>query len=285
MVQSMIVVGDTFRMSVERVVRELLVRYLGNWMPAALRSARGATFAQMWSQGAAEPAAVEAALGVFAEFADRIKQRRFTVLIVAEDPAGLVHDVPKELTVYPVDGFDKRAAALKAAGVAGAPLLTYLQGPDLVPVAGGKPSEMFIVTEPASWARRRGSLHDAGFTLTSGVELTGGTLVGLATISAKSLEAFKNELWAVDDFEGVRIKDPGGHEIEITVEPNLHALKDELLDRVDGKTVTEIKTYVLTETVYRAADATRALHALVSEGRIRAANLKGDAVVSRVPSG
>jgi catechol 2,3-dioxygenase-like lactoylglutathione lyase family enzyme len=265
-------------------------------MPAALRSARGATFALMWSDGDADRETVEAALGVLGEFADRIKARRFNVLLVTDgrgtterggggSVADLVRLAPSEISIYPVVGFDKRDAALKAAGVAGSPLLTYVEGAEPVAVAGGRPSEMFIVTEPEAWRRRRAALTAAGFTLTCGVELTGGKLVGLATMSAKSLEAFKSELWAVDDFEGVRIRDPGGHEIEITVEPNLHALKDELAGWVDGRTVTEIKTYVLTETVYRASDATRALHALLAEGVIRAANLKGDAVVSRAPAG
>src|SRR5689334_18301345 len=184
-------------MSIEGVAREVLVRYLDTWAPVALHSTRGATFAMIFSGGRPDPEAVAAALGVFGEFGDRMRGRRLTVLIVAAELAGPVPDqkgLPAGMTVHAVEGVEKLPAALKAAGAAGAPLLSYVDGPDPGPVTAGKPSEMLLLTGTKGWTGRE------GFSLTAEVDLVAGgaeRLLGFATNSAKSLEAFKNELWAV----------------------------------------------------------------------------------------
>ena len=69
-------------MSVTGVVQELLVRYLDVWTPTALH-ARRATFA--YASPSAEPTLPEAALRVFAEFADRMRGRRLGFVVVTPD--------------------------------------------------------------------------------------------------------------------------------------------------------------------------------------------------------
>src|SRR5512139_1089606 len=97
-------------MSIVTVTRELLVRHLDTWAPATLRRARRATFAMAWPD-AADEEVVAAALRVFAEFADRVRGRELSVVVVAPGAAAsrlarLQADVgsPAELLVHPVDG-------------------------------------------------------------------------------------------------------------------------------------------------------------------------------------
>ncbi len=263
-------------MSIAAVTRELLVRYLDTWAPTALHSARGATFVQVWP-GAPDADTAEAALRVFAEFADRLRGRRLTVVLISEQPANLDQTVAaiesevKTLSVHTVTGVDKLGPAVKAAGAAGAPLLTYVDGDLDVSVTAGKPSEMFLVSAVGGWDQRRAALHAAGFSLTAGVDLVTKDeerRIALATNAAKSLEAFKNELWAVDEYAGVRYRDPRdpeGHLMDISLQPNPGALRRELLNRLSEgpATVTELKRFALTDTIYRSADATRAIQALL----------------------
>src|SRR5438552_3196598 len=86
-------------MPIADVTRELLVRYLDTWTPGALGSARRATFAQAWS-GPADVGLAEAAVRVFAEFSDRLRGRRLTVVLVApqaRELAGRLEVVQAEL--------------------------------------------------------------------------------------------------------------------------------------------------------------------------------------------
>jgi hypothetical protein len=208
---------------------------------------------------------VEAALRVFGEFADRIRGRGITVISIAEEAT------TRPEGVHVVQGLDKLGAAIKAAGAAGAPLLTYVDGNEDLTVTVGKPSEMFLVSDVGGWDGRRDALHKAGFNLTAGVDLVTNEhqrRIALATNSAKSLEAFKNELWAVDEYAGVRYRDPRdpeGHLMDISLQPNPGALRRELLNRLkEGPaTVTELKHFTLTDTIYRSADATKAIQALL----------------------
>ncbi|MFJ6956153.1 hypothetical protein ACISRB_32595, partial [Micromonospora aurantiaca] len=63
-------------MSTDAVLRELLVRRLDHWLPAALHRARRATLALAYAGG--DAAGAEEALRVVAEFADRLRGRRLT---------------------------------------------------------------------------------------------------------------------------------------------------------------------------------------------------------------
>jgi hypothetical protein len=288
-------------MSIADVNRELLVRYLDTWTPTALHGARRATFALAWR---AEPdvGMAEAALRVFAEFTDRLRGRQLTVVLVAPETAPLKKRLetvqaelgtPAELAVHAVAGdpAGKLPAALKAAGAAGAPLLAYLDGTG--PVTGGKPGEALVVTETGSWTELRHTLQEKGCTLTAGVELVDGTdsrLVGFGTSSAKSLEAFKNCLWAVDEYAGVRYRDPTdpeGHLMDISLSPHPGPLRRELLAHLDAAgpcSVTELRHFTMTETVYRASDAVRVVTALLSAGAVtrepERGRLGGDVVIT-----
>jgi hypothetical protein len=282
-------------MSIAGVTRELLVRYLDTWAPGALHSGRRATFAQAWS-GAADPDTAEAALRVFAEFADRLRGRRLTAVAVAPDPtevsvrlAAVQAELgtPAELAVHTVagPGADGIAAALKAAGASGAPLLSYvdaagdgaLSAAALKAVTGGRPAELLLVAPTGDWAGRSDALRTAGFPLTAGVELVDSgqaRLLAFGTPSAKSLEAFKNALWAVDEFAGVRYRDPRdpeGHLLDISLSPHPGPLRRELLaylKTAGERSVTELRHFTLTETVYRASDTVRVLSALLTAGSV-----------------
>ncbi len=280
-------------MSIAGVARELLVRYLDIWVPAALHSRR-ATFAPTW-YGPADPDTAQAALRVFGEFADRIRGRRLTIALVAPDTTALTGRLdamqaelgtPAELGVFGVAGAANLPAALTAAQAAGAPLLAYVDatggdGPELgdllAAVGTGKPAEALLVLPPGDWTGRREALLAAGFTLTAGVELVEAEevrLLAFATSSAKSLEAFKNSLWAVDEYAGVRYRDPRdpeGHLLDISLQPHPGPLRRELLAHLDAVgecSVTDLRRFTLTDTVYRAADATQALTSLLTAGGI-----------------
>ena len=134
-------------MSIVGVTRELLVRYLDTWAPGALHGARRATFAQAWSSSPpvdvadaarADLDAAEAALRVFAEFADRLRGRRLAVVLVAPETAELTARLdavqaqlgtPPELSAARRRRRFGRAAGHRAqgAGSAGAPLLVYAE--------------------------------------------------------------------------------------------------------------------------------------------------------------
>jgi hypothetical protein len=281
------------------VVRELLVRYLDAWTPGAVHGARGATFAHGWT-GTPDAAATEAALRVFAEFADRLRGRRLTVLLVgpsAIEVARPLADIqaeigtPPELSVHAVEGEldGNLPVALKAAGAAGAPLLAHLDGagPAAVQaVAAGKPAEVLLVSSSTR------ELPDPPFPLTAHVELVNdeARLVTFATTQGKSLEAFKNALWAVDEYAGVRYRDPRdpeGHLLDISLNPHPGPLRRELLAHLEaagGRSVTDLRQFTLTHTVYRAADTVRVLTALLSAGAVtrtpERGRLSGDVVIS-----
>ncbi|MEJ3750097.1 hypothetical protein WEI85_43420 [Actinomycetes bacterium KLBMP 9797] len=287
-------------MSVAGVIRELLVRHLDTWTPGALHAARGATFAQCWS-GPADPDTAEAALRALAEFADRMRGRRLTVLLVAPSTADAVRRLdavqaelgtPAGLSVHAIDGDpdERLAVALKAAGAAGAPLLTYLDGAGSAAIqaaAAGKPAEVLLVG---------GTPVPSPFLLTARVEMVddaGAQLVGFGTSLGKSLEAFKDALWAVDEYAGVRYRDPHdpeGHLLDISLQPHPGPLRRELLAKLaaDGAcTVTELRRFTLTDTVYRSADAVRAITALLQTGAVTRTpdrgRLSGDVLITPSP--
>jgi hypothetical protein len=291
-------------MSIAGVTGELLVRYLDSWTPAALHSAKRATFAEAWS-GPADVDSAEAALRVFAEFADRLRGRKLAMVLLAPSVDGLSArldavqkelDTPAGLAVHTVAGAPELLpAALKAAGGAGAPLLCHVDTDGPVPlaaVASGRPGELLLVTAAGGWLEHRQALRDNGFPLTTGVELVEGgqaRLVAFATSSAKHLEAFKDALWAVDEYAGVRYRDPTDpdrHAMDISLHPNPGPLRRELLAHLVSageRTVTELRHFTLTETIFRASDAVRVVTALVSAGAVtrtpERGRLSGDVVV------
>lgn len=307
-------------MTIAGVTRELLVRYLDVWTPAALHSAKRVTFAYAWSgsDGSAdrsqtsdqtEPhtATAEAALRGFAEFDDLLRARKLTYLVVGPDAGVGAHlqrvqadlRTPANLAVHAVDGQPEQllAAAMTAAGSGGAPLLVYAQV--ATPVAGlhraGRPVEQIAVLPAGDWIRQRDTLHANGFALTTGIDFLAADgdacLVSLATDRANSLDAFKNALWSVDEYAGVRYRDPtdpDGRLQDISLEPHPGPLRRALLRHLDAtgpQTVTQLRHFALTETIYRASDATRVISALRHAGAVTSdgphGRLSGDVVVAR----
>ncbi|MFC0508836.1 hypothetical protein [Micromonospora costi] len=300
------------------VRRELLVRQLETWLPGALHRSRRATLALAYAHDDAGSA--DAALGVVAEYADRLRGRRLTVLVLAGEAADLPArlgpveaGLPADVAVHLVPGDPGRLpVAVKAAGAAGAPLFSYVDlsapgpippasesgggagGPDpavLRAAAGGRPAELLL----CAGGDARAGLGAAGFPLVTEVDLVPGggrpaSRIAFGTGSDRSLEAFKDALWAVDEFAGVRYRDPAdpaGRLLDIALDPEPGPLRRELLaelTRSGPRTVTELRRYALTSTVYRSSDAVRALTGLLAAGSVTrdpvAGRLGGDVVIT-----
>jgi hypothetical protein len=293
--------------------REVLVRHLETWAPAALHRARRATYVHGYADADGGQSA-EAAVRVFAEQSDLVRGREIIMVAVGDEMTGVaerleaVRGAAAGLTVHTVSGgTDERLeAALRAAGAARVPLLGLLDGttaggaPAAATVAAlaiGKPAEVLLVLAADAVPDvdgYRADLRTAGFPLAAAVELVDGSGTGelmvYATGLGKSLEAFKETLWAADEFAGVRYRDPGDperHLIDISLNPHPGPLRRRLLQHlgaVGAATVTELRTYALTETVYRAADATRVVQGLIAAGSVARepehGRLGGDVVIT-----
>ncbi len=114
------------------VVREILVRQLDAWGPAALHRSKRATFAQAY---AGPPDGLpEAALRVFDEFTDLLRGRRLTAPVVAPSPDRAALDAvyqeldrPSGLDIHAVEGgVDTLPAVLTAAN--DTPLKSFAAG-------------------------------------------------------------------------------------------------------------------------------------------------------------
>ncbi|MGX6608097.1 hypothetical protein ACWKSP_39150 [Micromonosporaceae bacterium Da 78-11] len=278
---------------ISAIKRELLVRHLGAWAPAALHRARRVVYAHGYADGDSG-AAAEAAVRALADQPDLARGRELSMVAVGDDLAPIASRLDAAqreagavagLAVHTISGgTDARLrVGLKALGAHGVPLLGYLDASGsaeppapatVAALTAGKPAEMLLVLAPGVAAEP----YRVGWPLYTEVELaTGdepGQLLAYGTTSGKSLEAFKDALWAVDEFAGVRYRDPGDpdrHLIDISLDPHPGPLRRELLAhlaRVGPATVTDLRTFALTETVYRAADVTRVLHALVESGGV-----------------
>lgn len=287
------------------VKRELLVRHLEAWAPAALHRARRVTYAHGYADADGGDLA-EAAARVLGEQTDFVRGRELAMLLVGDDVgpvAARLGALPEigGLTLHAVSGGtgERLGVALKAGGASRVPLLGFLDasgaseppGPETVAaLTTGKPAEVLLVLAPGASA----DPYRAEWPLFTRVELaTGeepGELLAFGTTSGKSLEGFKEALWAVDEFAGVRYRDPGDperHLIDISLSPHPGPLRREILahlGRVGSATVTELRTFALTSTVYRAADATRVLHTLADSGAVTrqppGGRLGGDVVIS-----
>ena len=295
--------------AIAAVKRELLVRHLEAWAPAALHRARRVVYAHGYAD-AGGGAAAEAAMRVLAEQSDLVRGRELSMVATGEHVeeltgrleairqaagagAGLaVHTIP--------GGTDGRLpVGLKVIGAQRVPLLGFLDASGaseppapatVAALAAGKPAEVLLVLPPGVPADR----YRAGWPLFTRVELAvsaePGELLVFGATAGKSLESFKEALWAVDEFAGVRYRDPGDpdrHLLDISLSPHPGPLRRELLahlGRVGEATVTELRTFALTETVYRAADATRVLHGLIDAGTVTRrpehGRLGGDVVIS-----
>jgi hypothetical protein len=156
--------------SVADVKREVLVRHLEAWAPAALHRARRATYAHGYAD-ADQGVSAEAALRVFVEQSDLVRGRELTMVAVAgevtavEPRLAAVPAAAAGLAVHTVAGdTDERlAVTLKAVGAARVPLLGFLdasavsEAPSLATVAAlaaGKPAEVLLVFAAGGRSRR-----------------------------------------------------------------------------------------------------------------------------------
>lgn len=270
---------------ISTVKQRLLARHLRFWAEGALSRARRVTYVHGYADDDGG-AAAEAAVRVLAELPDLARGRELSMVALGRD----MTEVGKRLTAvragFPVlpigGGTDERlAVALKAAGALHVPLMGYLDAsaasaPPAVTTVGalaaGRPAEVVLVL-PA------GGTVDVyrEFPLVSAVRMVSGEVVACATTSARSLEDFKESLWAACEVAGLDL--PGATD---------DALRSEILAHL-GKsgpaTVTELRTFALTGTVHRAADATRVLHAMIDAGEVTRepadGRLGGDVVISR----
>jgi hypothetical protein len=289
--------------------QEMLVRYLDAWTPAALHSARHVTYVDGYAE---QGSSAVAALRVFAEFSDVLDRHQLTMVIAGTEQARLAAltrhltelaaDLPG-LRIRPVVG--DRAGhlldALLSDRALTTPLLAYLDaaaagpgdlvgtpdsrpppGPDLLAaLAGGRAAEAFIAVshdQPLDPGSYRRALIAAGFAFAVVAELVDDAgrsqLLFFATSAVKSLERFKEALWAVDEYAGVRYRDPRTPDhplLDISLEPHVgplrRALAARLAERV-AETVAQLRQYALAETLYRPADVNRALAPLLAAGQI-----------------
>jgi hypothetical protein len=165
----------------------------------------------------------------------------------------------------------------------------------LAAVASGKPGEILMVLGPDARAgfAHRDALASAGFPLVADVELVGAdgvVLVTFATPQGKSLDAFKDAMWAVDEYAGVRYRDPRdpeAHLLDISLRPHPGPLRRELLAHlatVGSASVADLR-FTVSETVYRAADTTSVVTALLKAGQVtrfpEAGRLSGDVLIAK----
>lgn len=235
----------------------MLVRYLDAWTATVLRSPRGGTYVECGDFAAD-------AFRVFGEFADRLTERRLEAVLVGRDSPG---GAPDGLVVRCVGD-------LRDVDVPG-PMLAHLSGAWPPALVRGKAHEVLLTDEPGVDHRDR--LRAAGPACVVAVDLvaangTARTVV-FATADSRHLATFKNELWAADEFAGIRFRDPRDAEgtlVDISLTPQLLPLRRALLAelrRRGSATVAELQGFTLLETIYRAEDAVGALAAAVTAGQ------------------
>lgn len=268
------------------------MRYLDAWTPIVLRSHRRATYID-----ASRGAFAAAALRVFGEFADRIAGHELDVVILRA-PTETLAPVLTELGTPP--GLSLRSVQQPGDLTVTGPMLAHLDivASDLLDepamwqlvarLAPGKAREVLLTlpqagTEQVTGYRAR--LRDAGLACTVAVELAdaGGQvqLLLFATRDDKHLSRFKDELWAADEFAGIRYRDPHDPEhtpIDISLNPQVHPLREALLAELARRgscPVADLQRYTERETIYRPADTVRVLTSAASAGAIARDPQKG----------
>jgi hypothetical protein len=243
------------------VKHELLVRYLDAWTPTALHRHKRVTYVDLSPDGSS----AAAALRVFSEFADLLD--RHTLTMIVGQPLAESADRPAGLEVVPVRSADELVRALPRT-----PTFGWFDGvPPPARFFAAAGVEVMMVSPPDSTAT-------VGDLLACRVELVDrdgeAELLTFATGSEKALEKFKDELWALDEYAGIRLRDPHDEErtlLDISVQPQLGPLRRALLSHVadtGGSTVAELRSWAVRSTVFRAVDATKAVQNLVSSGAV-----------------
>jgi hypothetical protein len=296
------------------VKHELLVRYLDAWTPAALHGHKRITYTNV----APDEESALAAARVFCEFADLLERHTLTMVLggaraavlertaasvaqlAASTPGLVVQTAPGSLVAGLRDAHalgspifawfergspqaasaDAASADAAAAGTAASSAAASASSAEALSlVASNRASEVLL-------ARAVGSPPDLrGLALRVQVELVdaAGTaeLLVFATSSEKALEKFKDELWALDEYAGIRYRDPIDAEhtlLDISLRPNLRPLRRALATRVASlgeSTVAALRTWAVHETIYRSGDATKAVQALVAAGAVERSPTSG----------
>ncbi|MFL6120561.1 hypothetical protein [Actinophytocola sp.] len=263
------------------VMRELLVRYLDAWTPAVLRSHRRATYIEAGDLAAA-------ALRVFAEFADRLAGHHLDVVLVGGSPVLREGGEPHGLSLRSVEdpaSLTVRGPVLAHVDVTAGSALTE---PDVWRLVTSLAPEVLLTLPPAPAEQvtaYRTRLRSAGLTYALTVELTDdeghARLLVFATAEVKHLTTFKNELWAADEFAGIRYRDPRDAEhtlVDISLRPQLLPLRRALLDQLARRgscTVADLQKHTLQETIYRPADTVEVLTSAAAAGTITREPRKG----------
>jgi hypothetical protein len=274
------------------VKQELLVRYLDTWTPTVLRSHRRASYLESSRDGSAA-----AALRVFGEFADRLTGHQLDVVVlgVSDEPLAAVLDElggPSGLSVRTVEEPD--TVRLDGAVLAHLDLLADggLDGSvawRLVDrLAEGRAGEVLLtlpVADPGQVDGYRDRLGRAGLRHVARVELADDAgrvqLLVFATGVEKHLVAFKDALWAADEYAGIRYRDPYDPEhtlIDISLTPPLSPLRRALLEELARRgecDVADLREYTLRETIYRPVEVNRVLGALTTAGAVSRTPEKG----------
>jgi hypothetical protein len=268
------------------VKREVLVRYLDAWTPVALRSHRGATYVE-----SGDGDFVVDAFRVFGEFADRLDGHHLDMVIVGADAGSLqLGEPPAGLSVRSVVGPEDVAVAGPAFAhldvVEGGAFAEEDAWRLVASLGQGKAREVLLTLPAAEQvAEYRERLRAVGLACTVTVELVAddgrAQLLVFATGDSKHLAIFKNELWAADEFAGIRYRDPRDAEralVDISLTPKLLPLRRVLLAELARRgscTVAELQQHTLLETIYRPADAVGALTSAASAGAISREPEKG----------
>ena len=271
------------------VKQELLVRYLDAWTPTVLRSHRRAAYLEASRDGSAL-----AALQVFGEFADRLAGHQLDVVIVAQsgDPDAQLIQAVRDLGEP--SGLSLRAVRDPAELNLSGPVFAHLALADEAQtwnvaesIARGRGSELLLTLGAVAGERvtaYRERLRKAGLPYVTHADLVddGGRaqLLMFATASEKHLAAFKEALWNVDEYAGIRYRDPRDPEgalVHISLSPQLAPLRRELLRVLESgeRTVASLQRHALTETLYRPADALHVLTSLANAGTIAREPEKG----------
>lgn len=260
------------------VMGELLVRYLDAWTPAVLRSHRSATYVTAGRDDFATHA-----LRVFGEFADRLAGHHLDVVTLGAATAA-VAETP---------GLSVRAVEDPADLTVTGPMLAHLDSTAdstldeqaawrlVESLARGRAREVMLALPPATPEQVGGyrtRLREAGLPYAVAVELADDDertrLLLFATGSDKHLATFKNELWAADEFAGIRYRDPHDAEhalVDISLTPQLLPLRRMLLDELARRgrcPVADLQRHTLEETIYRPADTVGVLTAAAAAGVI-----------------
>lgn len=266
------------------VKREVLVRYLDAWTPFVLRQQRRATFVESGVRDF-----VTDAFRVFGESVDRLAGHHLEVVIVGVSAAPEWGERPEGLAV--------RSVADPGDVTVEGPVLAHLDVAEgalteadawrLVASLGRGKSREVLLTAPADGQAQDycARLAAVGLACTVTVELVAddgrAELLVFATGDEKRLALFKNELWAADEFAGIRYRDPRDAEhalVDISLTPQLLPLRRALLAelaRRGRRTVAELQRHTLLETIYRPADAVGALTSAAAAGVVTREPEKG----------